>query len=90
MKSTKVKRLSLNKKTIANLNNTEMRNIFAGQPIQHTKDPLNPITDSCQTCPPECVISTYTLYTCPPWSCGALTCEVPVPVHDPINNPVGQ
>ena len=78
MKSTKIKRLSLNKKTIANLNNAEMRSIFAGQLDQQQKEPIQPATDTCETCQPGCVISTYTYYTCPPWSCGVIKCAVAV------------
>ena len=74
MKSTKIKRLSLNKKTIANLNNVDMRSIFAGQLDEQQQEPLQPVN----TFQPGCVISTYTYYTCPPWSCGLIICAVPV------------
>lgn len=73
MKSTKIKRLSLNKKTIANLGILEMGNVFAGNIAQQQPAPV-------ETDPPECIISTYTYYTCPPWSCGVTICKLPV--HD--------
>jgi len=72
MKSTKIKRLSLNKKTIANLDTIEMRNIFAGQEDEQQAVELS------DTCPQNCVISTYTYYTCQPWSCAPYICPVTV------------
>jgi hypothetical protein len=68
----KTKRLALNKTTIANLNGTQMRRVYAGQ---DQKIPVSgascPICEDTWDCP---ITSTVTYYTCNP-------CPV---INDPV------
>jgi natural product precursor len=50
MKIKKIKRLGLNKETIANLDIDEMRFLYGGDFIQAQAEPAYPVTYSCNPC----------------------------------------
>ena len=56
------KRLGLNKKTIANLVNTEMKSVHGG----HDSSPTCPIVSVCRPCPVTegCPLATYRITNC--------------------------
>jgi hypothetical protein len=58
------KKLSLNKKTIAHLNDAHMTEVKGGEDTGQTGCILCAVTHTCQTCPTKCIGGT----------CGGSTC----------------